>query len=225
LRGWRFEHERAGGAGGAPLGISYAIAIRAEEVAHDPEGEMAHWVNENIKSMGRYRPSPESRWSDMIEWFTCEEPHREITEELMTVTARDVRNFCTSLGRPNSVGDEALVHDDGPMGFHHSIDNGAAIVISILAAGDCADCKLMPSRQSAAAARACPLGWVKESIIDRVDKRSEGLYDLPHIIRDIRQELVKRNSKDLRLGVYMEKLRKLRLESDRLSSQLGGREW
>jgi len=230
-RGWKPEYTKLK----APLGLDYAIVIRDQDVARGGRENGAAvarakaWTS--FQRMANYVPDEDSRWSDRIEWFTCEDAKKATSKEI-AVTLNNRDRYCIGLGRKK----EAASSDrrgNGPlMGLVESVESGAAIVVTIQHAKGCNGCGGASSGQvkesseqseessglSDGSKRPCEIPAGKSRVNQRVDQSPNGLHDLPYILRDFRNELGANS--ELQVCVYMEDPGRLWWESvSKLQSQ------
>jgi hypothetical protein len=212
MHGWRFEH-----AGEKPLGLMYAVAIRSLDIVRHPRSGAASRIRKKFAEIEVFKPTSDVRWSDKIEWFTCEDIPKEPTAQMMSRANSPGTRFCIALGRrvdprtgrngrvtlPNGrVGSGS----DAPMGLDHAIDQGASpFVLSVLEARGCTGCQIQGE---------CQVKRGKRLVAEGVDAAPNGLVDLPYVARKIRSDLAGDNPGDLHFGVYMENLRHLPAEFD-----------
>jgi len=200
-RGWKPEYMRPD----PFLGINYAIVIRDQDIARGGRENGAAvarskaWAS--FQRMDDYKPDQASRWSDRIEWFTCEDT-RKPTQNEIAVTLNKHDKFCIGLGRKKDPASRGKKSNGPLMGLVESVKSGAAIVVSVQHVMDCDDCGGTNSEQGGDSRQECDIPAGKRRVNQMVDQSPNGLHDLPYILRDVRNELGAES--ELQICVYME---------------------
>ena len=203
LLGWRPEYEES------LLGQEYAIAIRdlvRLESGAEPARQRAEIILRRIRD---FTPDENSRWSERIRWFTCQEDHWPERKQIVATT-QNKKYFCIVLGRTNGPASTNSKDSPAPWGLIDSITAGAAIVVSVQQEHHVCDGRYHgrpapPSDHGSA----CEMPNGRELITRNVNDGSlwpNGLLDLPYMLRDIRNELADQGEPGSRLqiGVLME---------------------
>jgi hypothetical protein len=239
LHGWRFEHEKEL--------RRFAISFRSWEIL---DKHLSNTTVQEIQSKWRqiadHQPSIRE-WSETISWLTCTDDSDVVG--LADKVSIPGQGFCFGLAKRAEPGSgqrdggkkppwrimkskvrashgmqaTAQVHASGgasedglPVGLDEVIGKGAPIVVSLLGGESCQACVL--------SGEGCQVTQRIEDIKKLVNKRSGGLRDLPYIARDIRRGQVGGPVGSLRIGVYLEHMRRLAvrddLESQRREAQL-----
>ncbi|HLK72991.1 MAG TPA: hypothetical protein VKU77_05010 [Streptosporangiaceae bacterium] len=195
LLGRRLEYE-----GESPLGFNRPVVYRdldrLRRVYKSTPQIRAQAIKERID---RFEPVGRARWSEKIEWFTCQQLARVRKTDIVTAVGDD-ETFCLALEH----GDLRRVLQDGtgpdaPPELIYSVDAGAAVVVSLHYENQSDACVLRSSGPVAGGPVPCQILQGKRLVKRRVN--DTGLSDLPYIARQIRSSL---QQSGIQIGVLME---------------------
>jgi hypothetical protein len=206
LLGRRLEYERESEAT-LPLGFAYPVVTRdLEQLRANGSSTSAEIAEQTLRLMGAFEPSDEDSWSGQVEWINCDLPSEERSWVITEAIANSV--FCLVLehgshGNPARAG----AHPQSPPDeLLRSIEEGAAIVLSVHHLnGACGICENAPS--NGAGPHSCPVTAAvrerfKTRLDGRIDRSSNGLWDLPVILRGNRRALLE--TMNIMVGVLIE---------------------
>ena len=178
-----------------PLGFDYPVVTRdLERLRANGDSTAAEIAEQTLRLMDGFRPSEEEKWSAQVEWINCDLS----AEERSWVITEAIENgvFCLALehGSHRNPARVGASPPSPPDELLHSIDKGAAIVISVHhMTGPCGVCEKAP--QNGAGNHTCPVTAAvreqfKSHLDGRIDRSSDGLWDLPFILRWNRRVLL-----------------------------------